>query len=218
MSQDSATVPAKSAVVVPFTITPPTDATPGDHPGGIIAVNTQPVVNDRGDLVVNELYGVGTRVYGRVEGPVQPRLDVTEMHIDTSTGVASLFGGSVDATVTYKVTNTGNVRLDPTAHLSVSPLIGGSTDLKALRLPELLPRGSATVHQKVGSIMPWGRLTASLRVTSGTPEATAETTAWVIPWLLLLLVVLVIVAIFFFLWRRGRDRAAEPAADPAATG
>lgn len=208
LSQDSATVPAKSAIVVPFTINPPADATPGDHPGGIVAVNTKPVVNKRGDLVINQLYAVGTRVYGRVEGPLKPHLDITGMHIDTNTDVGSAFGGSVDAVVTYKVTNTGNVRLDPIAKLSVDRLIGGSKDVKPLRIPELLPRGSAIVHQKVNGIWPWGRLTASLKVTSGAPTATAEVTAWVVPWLLLLLLLLVIVGVIGVVWWRGREGAA----------
>jgi hypothetical protein len=173
-------------------------------------------VNNRGDVTVNELYAVGTRVYGRVQGPLSPRLDVTEMQVDADTDAASLFGGSVDSVVTYKVTNTGNVRLNPTAHLSVSPLIGGSTDQAPLKLPELLPRGSAIVHQKVGGIMPWGRLTASLKITSGAPEASAEATAWVIPWLLLLLIVLVIAGVFVFRWWRHRGDGAAAAASGGA--
>lgn len=212
LGQDRLELPAKSSAVVPFTIDPPEDATPGDHPGGIVAINTQPVVNKRGDVVVNELYGVGTRVYGRVQGPLNPQLNVTQIDIDTSGGVGSLFGGGVDAVVTYRVTNTGNVRLNPTARLTVSPLVGGDEEVAPLKLPELLPRGSAIVKQNVDGVMAWGRLTASVQVSSGAPATSAEATAWVIPWLLILLIILVIAGVFTYRWWRRRRAAAATAA------
>ena len=200
LSTDHVTVPAQTAVVVPFTIDPPTDATPGDHPGGIVAVNTNPAVD--------ELDGVGARIYGRVQGPVSPHLDVTELQISTEAGVGSHVGGGVDAEVSYRVTNTGNIRLEPVAHLSVSPLLGGERRLEARRLPELLPKGSAVVHEKVDDIRPAGRLVASLTVTSGASgaaDANAEATAWAVPWVLILLVLLIVGGVVGVIrWRRRR--------------
>src|SRR5262249_61923377 len=102
-----------------------------------------PSVSQKGSLSVRSIQAVGTRVYGRVAGPLAPRFDVTEMQVNSHAGVGGLLGGSVDADITYRVVNTGNVRLSPTAKLTVSPMIGGATHVKALHVPELLPRGSA---------------------------------------------------------------------------
>src|SRR5262249_14913449 len=123
---DNVTIPPQRAVDVPFTISPPLDATPGDHAGSIVALNTAPSVSQKGSLSVRSIQAVGTRVYGRVAGPLAPRFDVTEMQVNSHAGVGGLLGGSVDADITYRVVNTGNVRLSPTAKLTVSPMIGGA--------------------------------------------------------------------------------------------
>lgn len=196
------TVNPNSAVDVPFTINPPLDATPGDHTGSIVAVNTKPSISRNGSVNVRAIQAVGTRVYGRVAGPLTKSVDVTSMELSTSGGIGALFGGPVDAEVTYKVVNTGNVRLSPKAQLELSPLLGGDKDVKPLALPELLPRGSAIVHQKVSGVWPFGKLTASVKVTSAAAEETASASTLVIPWALLAILVGLLVLLWWWLRRR----------------
>jgi hypothetical protein len=209
---DNITIPPQRAVDVPFTISPPPDATPGDHAGSIVALNTTPTVSHKGSLTVRSIQAVGTRVYGRVAGPLAPRLDVTELQVSSHAGVGGLLGGSVDADVAYRVVNTGNVRLSSTAKLSVSPMIGGTTHVKTLRVPELLPRGSAVVHQRVSGIVPAGRLTARVTVTSPVGKTTATSSTWVVPWLLIAIVVVLVLALWY--WRRRRRRKVGVAPSP----
>lgn len=209
LSASAVTVVPHSAADVQFTITPPLDATPGDHAGSIVAVNTEASVSRNGSVNIRAIDAVGTRVYGRVSGPLTRSLEVTSLDVGTSSGVSGLFGGPVDVDVTYKVVNTGNVRLSPRAKLSVSPLIGGSTDAKPTALPELLPHGSAVIHQHVSGVLPFGKVTAKVEVTSAAPTATAESTAFVIPWLLLLLLLALGLAIWG--WRRRRRHRDEGA-------
>src|SRR5262249_53810633 len=186
-------------------------ATPGDHAGSIVALNTAPSVSQKGSLSVSSIQAVGTRVYGRVAGPLAPRFDVTEMQVNSHAGVGGLLGGSVDADITYRVVNTGNVRLSPTAKLTVSPMIGGATHVKALHVPELLPRGSAVVHQRVSGGVPVGRLTARVTLTSPGAKATSTPTAWVVPWLLVAIIAVLVLVLWYWRRRRRRKVGVEPA-------
>jgi LPXTG-motif cell wall-anchored protein len=206
------TVPARSMVNLPFTINVPQDATPGDHVGGIVAVNkavtqqeTQSDSGGRGSLSVQN--AVGTRVYGRVAGPLKPSLRITDIEIDHTTSVASLFGAPTDVSVSYTVQNTGNVRLTPTATGEVSSLFGAvSEELPRRKLPELLPRNEVTIRERVTDVLPWLRLSASVTAVAGDTRATGEASTLVIPWLFLLVLVLVAAGVWW--WRRRRARAA----------
>ena len=211
LSRTNITVAAHGHADVDFTIDPPEDASPGDHTGSIVALDTVGTVNERGAINVRALQAVGARVYGRVAGPLTPRLEVTALSIRASGGVGRLLGGPVDAEVTYKVVNTGNVRLTPQARLRVSPLIGRGVNAEPLMLPEVLPRGSALVHQRVSGVVPVGRLKAELDLASAAPEVRSESTTWVIPWIL----VIVVIILLAMLWRRSRRRRRERAEDDA---
>jgi hypothetical protein len=213
MSASDVVVGPGASVDVPFVIDVPADATPGDHAGGIVTVNPKGVLQEGGDVDVNVIQAVGVRIYGRVAGPLAPALDVTRLDLQTHTGLASLLGGTYDATVTYTITNTGNVRLIPTVVGTLSGLLGTTADIPINELPELLPGGSATVVSPVGGLRPTGKLTAKVTVTAaGIDPVTRATSAWVIPWVLLILVGLAIVGLVAGRRRRRRTRAARAAA------
>jgi len=204
LGQTKVDVPAEGSVDVPFTIQPPTDASPGDHTASIVAVNTEATVSQRGDVNVRALESVGARVYGRVAGAIAPGLEITQLRVrPKGNAVGRQFGGAVDAEVSYKVVNTGNVRLTGQAELRVTSLFGSSSSAPTLTLPELLPRGSAIIEQQVKGVVPFGRLTAEVRVRSAAPDAEAESSVWVIPWVLVVLFLVALVLVVRW-WRRRR--------------
>ncbi|MFD0638853.1 WxL protein peptidoglycan domain-containing protein [Catenulispora yoronensis] len=101
-------VPPKSKVELPFTLSVPANATPGDHAAGIVAALTMPSTDGKGNRV-NVEQRVGSRIYLRVAGDLKAQLAVTH-------AVATYHGtwnplGSGTADITYLITNTGNVRL-----------------------------------------------------------------------------------------------------------
>jgi uncharacterized membrane protein len=203
LSQTSVTVPAHDTAEVSFTINPPSDAAPGDHVGSIVAVDTVGTVNRSGSVNVRALDAVGVRVYGRVDGPLTPELTITDISIRPSGGVRQLVGAPIDAEVTYKVVNTGNIRLEADAVVEVKGLLGNGKRLEPHAIPELLPRGSAIVRQKVSGILAAGRLRATVEVTADDVEARATTTAWAVPWVLVVLLLLVVT---WMIRRRRRRR------------
>ena len=212
------TLPAHSLANVPFTLDVPNGLTPGDYAGGIVLSTVNPSVEKRGNVTFNVFQSVGTRIYVRIRGALHPGLSVTQLSVNTS-GLAGYVGGPVSSTVTYTLTNTGNQILNPTAKLSVSPLLGSATNLPRKIFSSLLPHGSATVTYQLPSKEAFLRLSADLAVTSGAGPTSATATAWVIPWILIAIILLII---GFFWYRRRRRRAALAAtaavveAEPAA--
>ena len=205
LSADKVTVPAHRSIDVPFAIAVPNDAQPGDHVGGIVAESTAADFSQGGDLGVGVVQAVGTRIYCRVDGPVQPGLAITELKIEAPTSFGTLFGGSVNAIVSFTVTNTGNVRLTPAASGKLIPLIGRSSPLAEVAIPELLPRGSARVTYPVTSVRPLGKVTASITVGAADYQVSGSQSKWLMPWLLLALVLLVFL-LAFVVFRRRRAR------------
>lgn len=108
--RDAITVPARSAVTVGVTLTVPRDASPGDHVGALVAVDTRVQPADGSHLGVQR--GVGARIYLHVEGPEQPGLAVEDVRF-TARSPQIPGTGTRESTVAYTLHNMGNVKLAP---------------------------------------------------------------------------------------------------------
>lgn len=211
------TIAPGGTVEVPFTVTVPKDATPGDYAGGILTSLPQ-AAQENGISVDRRL---GIRMHLRVDGKLAPAVAVEKMRVDY-TGTANPFGAG-DATVTYTVHNTGNVRLSAGQTVALSgpfgwfPVDAG----KVTAVPELLPGESWSVSVPVSGVVPafWLTATAVLSpklpaVTGSTPGVdgvAAEAGALAVPWslLVLLLVVAAAVVATVLVLRRRRRASAE---------
>ena len=205
-------LPGHSLANVPFTLSVPHGLTPGDYAGGIVLQTVNPSVEKRGNVTFNVFQSVGTRIVRRIRGPLHPGLSITQLSVTTS-GLGGYVGGPVSSFVTYALTNTGNQVLNPTAKLSLSPLLGSAETVPPRIFSSLLPHNSITVTYKFGSKEAFLRLKADLAVTSGAGSTSATATAWVIPWILIAIIVLII---GFYWYRRRRRRAALAAATVVA--
>ncbi|MER7440007.1 WxL protein peptidoglycan domain-containing protein [Micromonospora avicenniae] len=213
---DSASVaikPGKTATV-PIKISVPDNATPGDYVGGILTSLTQP---DQAEGI-NVDRRLGIRIKLRVGGELKPALAIEDFDVDYR-GTWNPFGRG-DATITYKIHNSGNAALSSQQAASVSGPFGllrtKARDLP--KTPELLPGESWQVTVPVEDVSPAFRLAATATLTplltdpsgSVTPLGKVADTAhaWVVPWTLLLLVVVVIAAVVVAirLTRRNRVR------------
>ncbi|GAA2614685.1 hypothetical protein GCM10010399_51970 [Dactylosporangium fulvum] len=202
------------AVEVPFTVSVPGNATPGDYAGGIVTSLTQP---DSAQSI-NVERRLGIRVKLRVGGDLKPGLTIEDLHVDFA-GSSNPFGGG-DASVTYTIHNTGNAILSAQQTVSVSGPFGWlRTEAGEIAAPpELLPGERWKVTVPVHGVARAGRLTATATLTPRLVDASGSTTSleavratthgWAVPWLLLLLIVVVIAGIAgaVLLARRGRAR------------
>ncbi|MFI1582147.1 DUF916 domain-containing protein [Embleya sp. NPDC020630] len=207
---ESYTIAPGKRADIPFRLTVPAGATPGDHTGAIVA-SIKAAATGPGEQRFDVDRRVGARVYLRVAGPALPGLAIEDLRVSYDNPLA-MFGGA-EAVVRYRVRNTGNVRTTARAQTTISGLgdwrLGGP---KHTTLPELLPGATHEVVQRFAGVVPAGRLTADVKVTGEPATVAAGSTAvWAPPWLLLGAIVLLLGALIGQVVRRCR-RAAEGAA------
>lgn len=199
------TVAPLTQVDAPVTITIPENATPGDHAGGIVALNTAIEGTEKGEnLEIGVQRAVGARVYLRVSGPTRAALEVSDVTLDHDRGWLP-WTGSGKGTVTYTVENTGNLRQSPDIDIQVNGLFGRDVDqANADGKVDLLPGQKVTLTQPIDGIGHLDHLTATVTVetTEGTTDS-AETSTWISPWLLIAVVLLLVVGAVYR-WRRRR--------------
>ncbi|MFD3543223.1 WxL protein peptidoglycan domain-containing protein [Streptomyces sp. NPDC058662] len=145
------TVPAKGRKDLPFTVTVPADAAPGDHIGGIVALNTAVEgVQQEGKVKVGVKRSVGARLYFRVPGPVTPGLSVEDVRVHRSAPLLP-WVKEARATISYALVNRGNVVVEPRVAISAQGLFGRTVLDRPAResKPVLLP------GQRVELTEPW---------------------------------------------------------------
>ncbi|WP_412077813.1 hypothetical protein ACLF6K_26465 [Streptomyces xanthophaeus] len=194
-------IPPRTRAVVPFTVTVPPAAPPGDHPAAVVATEAG--------------REAGVRVHLRVSGPALAALTVEDVAVR---------GRGSAAEVAYTLVNRGNVALAPELEIRAKGRLGEVPGRAARALPlELLP------GQRVELTEPWpgapvlDRVDLTLTVTApGGARATAAASAWFVPWRIalwtgagLLLLGGTTAAALLLVRRRARtgtppDRAPEP--------
>ncbi len=208
--QDAVEVPAGADVIVPFTITVPENATPGDHPAGVAAA-----IRSNGTQEVGIESRVGFRVMTRVTGELAPGVAAT---------VSGAYGGSVNPfeagaiDVGYSVENTGNTRLSILPQVEVSTLFGlVSYTAMGEEVVEIAPGESRAAEVSFPSVWPLFAYTAEVVAVGeavgdglavGEIEpGSAQSIVVAIPWPQLVTIAIAAL-LLWLLWRdrRGRDR------------
>ena len=208
-------------VTLPLKLTIPTNAEPGDHVGGIVAALVVQSHDATGQKVtLNQR--VVTRVYLRVSGPLNPKLEVVGLKASYHEKDATVGPGTTS--VSYTVRNSGNVRLQGTQTIRVSGLFGGSKTVKGPSIVQLLPGGSSKVTVVVPGVWPTVLVHPTVRIVPsalpgdddpGLKTLSAGTWTWAVPWALV--IVLVALAVVWWLRRRRRKLRRAPQRPVAAS-
>ncbi|MEU0958735.1 DUF916 domain-containing protein [Micromonospora aurantiaca] len=173
---------------IPFRLTVPRNATPGDHTGGVIAAVAQDGVTADGQRVRLD-QRIAARVYLRVAGEVRPAVTVESVRVGYDTPLNPI--GRADLTVTYRIRNSGNVRVGGTGAVVVDGPGGWTLSRTSpVDLPELLPGAEFTVTERVTGVPPALRLTATVdlaptTVDTALPPVQRTASVWATPWLLI---------------------------------
>ncbi|BDV32225.1 DUF916 domain-containing protein [Microbacterium terricola] len=203
--QVTVTLPAGGSKVLPVDLTVPADASPGDHAAGIVVSTVSP----DGQVLVDRR--VGSRLYVRVAGDLQPLLTITGMSPSYSPTI-NPFDGTT--TVTYTVENAGNVALSASAVTGVRTFFGLETgQLVRTEVEEMLPGSTRALTVTVPGVGQWGYLNPYVRMigkADGFIEAPIQETRRdvvmiVVPWTILAVIVLGVAIWLFVRWRRRRD-------------
>lgn len=210
------TVPALSTKVVDFTVTVPADATPGDHPGGIVVSPVRPQADASGVVVDTR---VAVRLNVRVPGEVTAALEIRSL--GASYGFDAVPFAPARTTLRYQVVNTGNVKVIGVPRVRITGPFGITLkEIDADKTREVLPGDSFEISTTIAGVAPLLVDTATVDVAmTAAPgpdteipavSATAHTSFVAVPWTgLALLVVLGLGA--WFLARRLRRRRLERA-------
>jgi len=197
------TVAAGETAIVPFTITVPENATPGDHPAGIAAsVDTVGTTSDGTQVGVESR--VGFRVITRVGGQLAPALSISGVSGEFAPSWNLFAPGTLS--VTYTATNDGNTELafDDT-------ILGARADRG-----NLYPGETRTVTVDGVDAWPVGVLSVPVTVEAAVPSddtlvaPVAETTitVWAPPWLHLAAIALLALIVTAIVIVRRRSTAA----------
>ncbi|WJL96844.1 hypothetical protein QSU92_06630 [Microbacterium sp. ET2] len=202
-------LPAGGSVVIPLTITVPENASPGDHPAGLVA---QFVPGDGAGVEMASR--VGVRVHLRVDGPVVASLDVDQVEATYEPSWNPFAPGTVH--VAYSLGNSGNVRLGATSTATVTGPFGIAPSSASASTREILPGQEAHLSSSFDLwplVLGFGEVQVTPQVVgedaladAGTPQ-TATLTVWTVPWAQLCLIAAAVLITFAVLRLRRRSAA-----------
>ncbi|GIM91912.1 COG1470 family protein [Paractinoplanes toevensis] len=196
--QPSVTVGPNETRVLPFTITVPAGATPGDHPAGIAAS----VLSRSGTLQVESR--VGFRVMLRASGAARSSLAARGVTVHYEQSWNPFRAGTIHAG--YTVANTGNVRADARTSLSVREFFGLHHRDGGAATGELLPGGNRPADARVHGVWGLGPVHTKILLTPADPAGPTEVTVWIVPWPQLIAVALLVALLFVLRTTRRASR------------
>ncbi len=162
MDREKLTIEPGQQATIPFNLVIPSDATPGDHVGGIVAAVLTTGEQDGAAVTLEQR--VGARVYLTISG-------IPDVGVET-TGLVSSFTpewnpfapGMLD--VSYLVNNTGNIRMDINQKVDIAgpfgiPLGQFTPDPLENLLPRQTVRVKATIPAIAALALAWSTVTVS---------------------------------------------------------
>ncbi|KJC64635.1 hypothetical protein TZ00_09880 [Agreia bicolorata] len=184
--EPTVTLPAHGMATVPFTITVPPNAEPGDHAAGVAASVLGSSVDDTGSRVTVDSR-VGFRVMTLVEGDLKPAASIDLLNATYEPTWNPFGSGSAD--VTFNVKNSGNTRLIIDGTVRAGDV---ESEIHASNTPdeELLPGENGNFTVKLTGVYPTFQIpiTVELRPDAPTlPDGTRldpvveKTTVWAPP-------------------------------------
>jgi len=197
LDAETITIPANSDLTVPFRLSVPRTATPGDYAGGLI-IQSPPIQGEtttgKGDaaLRLDVIQRQGVRIYLTVAGTATTALDHGALSWQRS-------GDAV--TFTLPIKNTGNTILYPTASLSVKSAIGATAEL-AFSTPEsILPGSSLNLEATLSpaAFIQLGGASATMVSDAGSVQIT--TTFNDVPWWIVLILFVLVALVALGVWR-----------------
>lgn len=137
LAADRVEVAPQTSVEIPFTVSPPANAEPGDYAVALMTSLTRQVDGEDGRATMLETR-VGARLYLRVLGELRADLRVEDLTVDRVAGWWDPLPAPVRADLTVR--NAGTVRMDATARVEITGPFGWHLGASAPReLPQLLP-------------------------------------------------------------------------------
>jgi len=215
MDRARVTIAPEKSKRIGFDLAIPDSVEPGDYSAAVItSLRTRDP--DEGITVDRRL---GIRMHVRVGGPITPSVSVTDIDVDYDDQVNPVGRGA--ASVTYTVSNTGNVRVTTAHDVEISGPFGILTaKAKPFDGVELLPGSSIDYEVSVPAVTPLVRPTAKVTVDptvvpapgrspQAAPATVEEQSFWAVPWALLTVIAVIGLTVVAARHAREQRKSAE---------
>lgn len=216
-------IAAKTSATIPFVITVPPNAPPGDLAFGIAVV---PVVAAPtpapGKNTVQVVQAAATLVEMRIDGPLIPIIRIGGFKVDSSAKVLPGFtGGTTKAQ--FEVLNIGNVKLRTKIHITQRNALGKVIHTEPdIILNNVLP-GSKVKLTRSWPNVSYVKGAVQIDITTDTKASESRShNFWSVGWRTFMLPLILLALLVLLLWllrrrRRARDAQAAAAAIPGPT-
>ena len=210
------TVPARTTATFPFALHVPPNGSPGDHVGGIVALNFGSATTTKGRVTFNIRQGLAVALYVRVSGPAHPGVAITRLGALSSEPALAFAEGNSRASVFFTIHNIGNLELRATANVKVKDIFGRTVkSFRPVELSLIAPGAIFTVIEPVWKSLPIAgpqHIVVSL-VTNKAGTVSAGEDLWIFPWVIIAVLVAIILGVVVW-WRLRRRRQPQPSEAP----
>jgi hypothetical protein len=181
---------------VTFSVKIPADATVGEHIGGIILENKKIMEGQQ----INVKTRVGVRIYETIPGEIVKKLSIDDI---TAKGLyKSILSIFYNWNFDYKVTNLGNVQINPKISSKLTSSIFGNVEDNSQTINgSIFPGKSVDIKFNPTSSLYFGpyKLVVTTQLDDQAPIQ-KSINFWVIPWKLLIITIIVLLSIFSILF------------------
>jgi hypothetical protein len=219
LAGDDFELPSADEVTFTFRVDVPLNATPGDHAGGIVALEVGRSSPTPGAPEINLHLGLAIPVFIQVAGALKSGASLVGTHSSIGGGPFAWLGGTEDGHTTVVVKNTGNTLLSGTVTGVVKSATGAILEhLPKKTITDLIPGAAAHLQEPAWHAAAIeGPASVQVRFTSSNLKKplVASQSAWGFPWLgLLVFLVVVAGGAFLIVFRRRRPRSGSPMQEP----
>ncbi|MGN6723504.1 MAG: hypothetical protein ACTHJM_12915 [Marmoricola sp.] len=206
-------------LLIPIEGRVPFNATPGDHAAAIMAELDAKAKNAVGANVTLQ-QRLGVAVYVHLTGPLHSGVQVSNLKAHWNEPGSA--GGTSRYTVTYTVTNTGNVRVNVSNLINTSRWFLHAIQSYPGEITNVFPGSKINVSQTLPGVFgfgPW-HVTASAfatpvdtTLTLTTAPGSQSISLWPVPWILIVIIIVVILLLLLIGWgylRWRKHRKAHP--------
>lgn len=176
-------IPAKTSKTIPFTISVPPDAAPGDYAVGLAAVPVvDPLAAQQGQNTLTVVTAVATLMRLKVDGPLLPVVQIADLATAATPALVPGTDGGTTS-VAFKVVNAGNQTFKATVNITQTDALGNDMySYPPIQLNEMLP-GSAVPVAVGWPDAPSLRGAVRVEVTTDTAATVVRKASfWSVPW------------------------------------
>lgn len=209
-------LPALTSKTIPFQLTIPPNAPPGDYAFGIAVAPDAAAAAVPGQNTIQIIQAAASLVEMRINGPLIPIIRVGSLRVFSEAKlIPGLIGGAT--AVTFEVVNVGNQKVNTVIHITERNAFSGIIHNEPeIKLSNLIP-GSKVKLTRSWDNDPYVKGSVRVQITTGTATSAARSiNFWSVSWKTFVAPTVLIIMFLLIRWRLRRHRREREARELAA--